>query len=244
MVARWELRRLTEPSDPDLHAMAALMHAVFPDPNTVLGLDRLQEFVGQRTSDRVFNALAAKEAGEVVGCVVFSYVPASNCGFSEYIAVAGDVRGGGLGRYLFEARRELLTQQAAAAGQRICNGLFIEADNPRRVPVALMEQERATAIDTRERLEIFAHLGFKRVDVSYVQPPLGPGKQAVTYLDLLFAPWVGELSSIDPAWVTDTVEPIWRSWSPDTYADELSALQARMSRPDVALRPLLEADES
>jgi GNAT superfamily N-acetyltransferase len=241
----WELRRLTDAHDPDLHAMAALMHAVFPDQNTVLGLDRLQEFVGQRTSDRVFNAVVAKEAGEVVGCVVFSYVPASNCGFSEYIAVAGNVRGGGLGRYLFDARRNLLDEQAGAAGQRACSGLFIEADNPLRVPAALMEQERETAIDTRERLRIFAHLGFKRVDVAYVQPPLGPGKQAVIYLDLLFAPWatVGELQSIDPTWVTGTVEPIWRSWSPDTFAAELSKLQAHITRPTVALRPLLEPEK-
>jgi GNAT superfamily N-acetyltransferase len=240
---RWELRRLTEPSDPDLHAMAALMHAVFPDPNVVLGLDRLQEFVGERTGDRVFNALVAKEAGEVVGCVVFSYVPASNCGFSEYIAVAGTLRGGGLGRYLFEARRDLLNEHARAGGQRACNGLFIEADNPLRVPAGLMEQERETAIDARERLQIFAHLGFKRVDVAYVQPPLGPGKQAVTYLDLLFAPWVGDVQSIDPTWVIQTVEPIWRSWSPDTYAAELSTLQAHISRPTVALRPLIEPEE-
>jgi GNAT superfamily N-acetyltransferase len=242
-VARWELRRLTEPRDPDLSGMAALMHAVFPDENTVLGLDRLQEFVGQPTSDRVFNAVVAKGARNVKGCVVFSYVPAGNCGFSEYIAVAGDVRGSGLGRYLFEARRDLLNEQAKAAGHQVCNGLFIEADNPLRVPVELMEQERETAIDAVKRLQIFAHLGFKRVDVAYVQPPLGPGKHAVTYLDLLFAPWatVADLQSIDPAWVTDTVEPIWRSWSPETYAAELSALRARIGqRPTLALLPVLE----
>jgi N-acetylglutamate synthase-like GNAT family acetyltransferase len=241
---RRHLRRLTEAHDPDLSAMAGLLHAVFADPNTVLSLDRLQEFVGETTSDRVFNAVIAREEGEIVGCVVFSYVPKSNCGFSEYIAVASNRRGGGLGRYLFEARRDLLNEQAAASGQPACNGLFIEADNPARVPADLLEQERETAIDAHERLQIFAHLGFKRVDVAYVQPPLGPGKEAVTYLDLLFVPWIGDLQSIDRTWVTDTLQPIWRSWSPETYAAEESMLRARITRPTVRLLPLLKPETS
>jgi hypothetical protein len=237
MLAR-EMRRLSDPDDPDLEAMAGLLQAVFPDPNTVLGLDRLREFVAERGANRVFNAMVARDTGNVVGCTVFSYVPASNCGFSEYIAADQRVRGGGLGRALFDARRAVLDEQARSAGRGACNGLFIEADNPARVPTALGEQERQTAMDAAERLSVFAHFGFKRVDVAYVQPPLAVEKAAVSYMDLLFAPWRGQASAIDSAWIIETLEPIWRAWSADTWAVELSALRERIRGPTVPLSAL------
>src|SRR5437868_15391603 len=96
----WQLKRLTDPDDPELVALASLLHQVFADPNTVLSLERLQEFVAEHTNERVFYAVVARQAERVVrqaervvGCIVFSYVPATNCGFSEYVAVASDVRG-------------------------------------------------------------------------------------------------------------------------------------------------------
>src|SRR5207237_10203743 len=107
----WQLKRLTDPDDPDLAALATLLHEVFADPNTVLGLERLREFVAERTNERVFNAVVATQAERVAGCIVFSYVPASNCGFSECLAVASDLRGAGLGRGLGYARRALRDQQ-------------------------------------------------------------------------------------------------------------------------------------
>lgn len=234
------LRSITGADDPDLASMAALLHAVFPDQNTVLGLERLREFVAERNPGRAFNMLIVKDNDVVVGCTVFSYVPASNCGFSEYIAVSQAIRGGGTGRRLFDARREVLDRRARTAGYEACNGLFIEADNPRRVPPELLERERQTAIDAQERLRVFAHLGFRRVDVAYVQPPLGVGKEPVSYMDLLFAPWRARVDAIDSTWVTDTVQPIWRAWSPDTYRGELAALQASLPRPTVRLVQLID----
>ena len=234
----FSLHQLTDPDDADLESVAALLLAVFPDPNTVLGLDRLLEFLGQSSHERVFNVLAAKESDRLVGCAVFSYVPVSNCGFSEYIAVTKNARGGGLGRKLFDARRGLLDQHARATGRDACRGLFIEADSPARVPTELLKQERTTAIDAEERLRVFAHFGFKRVDIQYVQPPLGYGKEAVTYLDLLFAPWAEMSRAIEAEVIVQTLEPVWRAWSPQTYQAELDVLRSRLTRPTVALMPL------
>src|SRR5947208_175451 len=82
-----------------------------------------------------------------------------------------------------------------------------------RTPSELLEQERATAMDAAERLRVFAHLGFFRVALLYVQPPLGEGKEPVTYLDLLFAPWhEGALaaSKVPTEWVLGTLGPVWQ----------------------------------
>jgi GNAT superfamily N-acetyltransferase len=234
----------SDPDDPDLAALVALLERTLADPNTVLGIDRVREFVASPGAGREFRVLVARSGADVVGGAIFSYVPASNCGFSEYIVTAPDIRGAGLGRRIFNARKAILDKCASAHGfTHGCNGLFIEVDNPERTPPELLAAERITALDARERLRIFGHLGFLRVDVRYVQPPLAPDKTAVDYLDLLFAPWTSlqPSSSITASWVTRTVEPIWRAWAPETYAAELGRLRTDLGDRDVRLYPLAEA---
>jgi GNAT superfamily N-acetyltransferase len=234
-VASRMMQLIADPADRQLEALAALLAATFADPDTILGLDRLQEFVAAPDGPRAFRVLVASQDGRVVGGSVFSYVPASNCGFSEYIVVAAESRGRGLGRALFEARRLALDALAAGSGYQGCNGLFIEVDSPRRTPPDYLARERVTALDAAERLRVFAHLGFRRLDMRYVQPPLAVGKSAVDYLDLLFAPWVQVLAAVPAQWVLDTVEPIWRSWSPMAAETYLAEMRRRLGDRPVRL---------
>src|SRR5205823_2934359 len=203
MTTTEELKTVTDPADPDLLALVQLLERTLADPNTVLGIDRVRDFVAEPKGDREFGVLVARTPEEIVGGAVFSYVPASNCGFSEYIVTASHIRGAGLGRRIFDARKALLDAAAARYHFERCNGLFIEVDNPERTPPAFLEAERVTALDAHERLRIFGHLGFQHVDVRYIQPPLAPGKLAVDYLDLLFAPWspLAQPHAIPAAWV-------------------------------------------
>jgi len=233
------LNEITRPDDPRLAAFAALLLRTFSDPNSVLGLDRMQEFLTERNG-REFTVLVVEdEAGRVIGGSVFSYVPKANCGFSEYLVVEPHARGGGLGRKLFDRRKGILDGRAARHGSGACRGLFIEVDSPERMPPEVLEAERDSSIDARERLRIFGHLGFRRVDVQYVQPPLGTGKEAVDYLDLLFASWQSEMALIPAEWILDTVEPVWRSWTPVTAAQYLQEFRDRLgSARLVSLEPL------
>src|SRR5207245_7599255 len=132
--------------------------------------------------------LVATDAAEkIVGATIFSYVVASNCAFSEYIVSAPDVRSTGVGRQLFDGRKALLDTAARQHGRgKACRGVFIEVDNPDRTPADLLAQEQETALDARERWRIFDHLGFRRLDLAYVHPPLGEGKAAVDYMHLMF----------------------------------------------------------
>ena len=106
-----------------------------------------------------------RKAGLLLGGTVFSYVPATNCGFSEYLVVRKERHGQGLGRRLFDARRAVLDELAQQSQAGACSGLFIEADNPERTPADLQARERETAMDALVRLQVFAHLGFLRVDI-------------------------------------------------------------------------------
>jgi hypothetical protein len=235
------VRRVRDPEDRALAELSSLLHAAFADPNTVLELDRMQAFLAQplpRQPDRHFCVVVAEEGSVVAGGTVFSYVPATHCGFSEYLVARKERHGQGLGRLLFDARQAVLNELARESGQTSCRGLFIEADNPQRTPPDLQARERETAMDAVTRLQVFAHLGFLRVEVDYVQPPLGPGKQPVAYLDLLFAPWderVRQEARVPAAWVSDTLCPIWASWAPEDAASDCEALRHRLGTSPVAL---------
>jgi GNAT superfamily N-acetyltransferase len=223
------LNEVTRPDDPRLVALAALLERTFADPDSVLELERIQEFLGDNsdTSARWFHILVAENSvGGVVGGSIFSYVPESNCGFSEYLLLAPESRGRGLGRQLFDRRRAILDQRANRNGHLRCNGLFIEVDSPQRTPPEMLAAERETSLDAYQRLELFAHLGFKRVDVAYVQPPLGAGQHAVEYLDLLFASWQLPPWGVVPLEiVTQTIAPIWSAWAAESAVSQLEQLR-------------------
>jgi GNAT superfamily N-acetyltransferase len=213
------LNLVTQPHDPRLVALAGLLARTFADPNSVLGLDRLQEFLSSdpHTFGREFRVLVAEDhPNRVIGGSVFSYIPASNCGFSEYLVLERATRGQGLGRELFDGRGAILDELANRYGKVRCRGVFIEVDSPERTPRELLDAERASSMDARERLSVFAHLGFRKVDVPYVQPPLDPGKESVDYLDLLFAPspWSLPMGVMPVEWILQTLEPIWTAWTP------------------------------
>ena len=223
---------ITRPDDARLAAFAALLMRTFSDPNSVLGLDRMQQFLAEdpAATGRNFNVLVAEDSGQLIGGSVFSYVPASNCGFSEYLVLDRAARGHGLGRKLFDQRSALLDRYANPHGHVRCRGLFIEVDSPERTPPEMLAAEQESSIDAVERLRIFGHLGFKRVDVAYVQPPLDADKQSVDYLDLLFVPsaWSLPMGVIPVEWILKTLEPIWTAWTPALAPQYLSEFHKRI----------------
>jgi hypothetical protein len=238
------LKQIEQPADPRLAEVHALLAETLADPNTVLGLDRLREFLAANGpgAPRHFYVLVAQDAnGKIAGATIFSYVVASNCGFSEYIVTGGAVRGTGMGRQLVDRRKALLDTAARTHGFERCRGVFIEVDHPDRAPAEFLERERVTALDAWERWRIFEHLGFRRVDLAYVQPPLAIGGATVDYMDLMFLAWeeaAREAGHIPSAWILDTLQVIWSSWAPGSWAAPHARLRAQLGVADVALLPL------
>jgi hypothetical protein len=171
---------------------------------------------------------------------MFSYIPRAICGFSEYLVVDQPLRGQGVGRALFDRRKALLDADARRGGRPACNGLFIEVDSPWRTPPELLA---ADGFDATERLRVFQHLGFQRVSLAYVQPPLAPGKAPVDHMDLLFAPWTSaaadgpfDAARVSATWIVATLETIWSAWAPPLSGPYLGQLQRQLgTRPDVPL---------
>jgi GNAT superfamily N-acetyltransferase len=241
MRADVRLREIVAAEDPALGELSVLLARTFADPNVVLSADRLRTFLRDNRADgpREFCVLVAEStapASRLRGGTVFSYVPAAGCGFSEYLVVDAARRGEGLGRRLVEARTARLDTAARAAGLPAAHGTFIETDDPRRIPAELARLERQTAMDPVARVRLFAHLGFRLVDVPYVQPPLGPGQAAVDYLQLLFAPAAPDRQELPTEWLLATLEPIWTAWAPDTAAAQLARLRVSLTTPTLVLR--------
>jgi GNAT superfamily N-acetyltransferase len=222
---------ITHPDDPRLSDLAALLERTFADPNSVLGLDRLREFLSGHTREpsREFHVIVAqnRDTADVVGLSIFSYVPKSNCGFSEYLVVDHHLRGQGQGRALFDRRKTVLDAAAARRGHGACRGLFIEVDSPWRTPRALLDAE---SFDAMDRLRVFGHLGFRRIAIAYVQPPLAPGKAPVNTMDLLFAPWSSDArrDAISTDWIAATLGPIWSAWAPSVAEAYLAQLDEQL----------------
>jgi hypothetical protein len=174
--------------------------------------------------------------------VVFNYVVASLCGFSEYLVVAKGCRRRGVGRLLVDARQALLHARARECGFGGARGVFIEVESPHRTPEDILAEDRRAALDPWDRWRAFHRMGFFRTSVPYVQPPLGRGKAPVYYLDLFFAPWDAAAAGercIPFDWVIETVGPIWRGWAPDLYQESLDWLRRAAGGGQVKLIPLL-----
>ncbi|HEY1293685.1 MAG TPA: hypothetical protein VGJ60_11430 [Chloroflexota bacterium] len=232
------LGEVTRPEDPRLGDLSRLLERTFADPNSVLGLDRIQQFLSESATDgpRRFHVTVAEHRGppEVVGLSIFSYVVRSNCGFSEYLVVDQFLRQRGLARALFDQRKAILDADAVRHGHAACSGLFIEVDNPWRTPADLLARE---SFDPVERLRVFAHFGFRRVALAYTQPPLAPDKDAVDHMDLLFVPWAraSQTDAIPSEWILRTLEPIWSAWTPESAGTYLERLRRELTTPTVAL---------
>ncbi|HEY2593507.1 MAG TPA: hypothetical protein VGK33_06380, partial [Chloroflexota bacterium] len=233
-LTQFRLEEITGPEDARLGDLAALLERTFADPNSVLGLDRIRQFLSEpagNDAQRRFHVVAAEsaDAARILGLSIFSYVPRANCGFSEYMVVDQHLRGRGLGRALFDRRKATLDADASRHAQSACNGVFIEVDSPWRTPPELLA---ADSFDAHERLRIFRHLGFRRVSLAYVQPPLAPDKAPVEHLDLLFAPWAtrprGE-SELSARWIVDTLAAIWSAWAPSVAPTYLAQLQQQLT---------------
>ncbi|WP_027480918.1 GNAT family N-acetyltransferase, partial [Deinococcus pimensis] len=180
--------------------------------------------------------VVAERAGEVVGGTLFHYLAAANAGFSSFMATAPEVRGQGVARLLHEERLRVLDD---AAGGRV-EGVFIDVVAPDRLTEEEREAERRVGSDPLRRRQVFARLGFRRVDVPYEQPTGGPDGGPVTNMDLLFCPRE-PAETVPLALVLDTMRAYWIGWLGEKRTERaLAALADRAGHR--AELPLLPAD--
>ncbi|RSK25989.1 GNAT family N-acetyltransferase [Bacillus sp. HMF5848] len=167
--------RVTSIEDPLFKKMHDLMKEVFP-PEEVLAFD-LWKGPLEDPSIRVFVVV---DKNQVVGTTEYRYYPDWSIAMTDFTIIGR--HGMGIGPFIVEKRNEDL--QALSNGE--LSGMFAEIYDPYRVKDH--EFGGVKTMDPFVRREVLSHLGYKRLDFSYVHPSWHNDGEAVSGLDLCFMP--------------------------------------------------------
>lgn len=188
-----EYSRITSIEDPNFKKLHDLMKEIFP-PEEVLEYELWKEPL-EDPSIRVF--VAVKE-DQVVGATEYRYYPDWNIAMTDFTIISKP--GLGLGRFLAQNRLKDLNL-LAKENDKVLFGMFAEIYDPYRVEHHVFGSVKV--MDPYVRREVLSHLGYKRLDLSYVHPSWENNGEAVEGLDLCFMPTDDELGQLPAALVED-----------------------------------------
>jgi GNAT superfamily N-acetyltransferase len=198
------IRQVDDPHDAAIAGFGKMQEAAYFAPETLIP----GRYIPQLLANPARNFLIVAELdGRVVGGALFHWLAEAGSGFSSFLGVERSLRGQGIARRLHERRFEVLDR---AAGGHV-PGVFIDVVSPVRMPPEEIEREHNAGSDPFERRRVFAHLGFRQVDIRYEQPVGGPNGGPVTILDLLFCPHE-PTDEIPTALVVATMQAYWTPW--------------------------------
>ena len=171
-----EYSRITNIEDPLFKQMHELMQEVFP-PEEVLEFSLWKEPL----EDPGIRVFVAVHEGRVVGATEYRYYQDFNVAMTDFTIIGQ--AGLGIGPFLAQKRLVDLQNLAAENGKKLF-GMFAEIYDPYRA--LHHEFGGIKPMDPYVRREVLAHLGYKRIDFSYVHPSWNNDGEAVTGLDHCF----------------------------------------------------------
>jgi hypothetical protein len=222
-----EYIRLTSIEDPLFAKLHNLMKEVFP-PEEVLEFDLWKEPL-EDPSIRVF---AAVHEDEVVGVTEYRYYPDWNIAMTDFTIVGRP--GLGLGRFIAEKRMEDLQRLAKERGVELF-GMFAEIYDPYRR--GDHDFGGVKTMDPYVRREVLSHLGYERLDFTYVHPSWENDGTAVAGLDLCFMPLDSSVKELPAAQVVDFLT-VYYSVLENKPQEWLDMIQQLKNKQTVQLLPL------
>ena len=212
------VREVRDPADPAIQGFGRVQTLAYFAPEMLIPASYIPRMLND--SRRNFLVVAELDS-RVVGGTVFHYLADPGTGFSSFMGVDRSFRGRGIARQLHTERFRVLDR---AAGDRV-PGVFIDVVNPTRMSQSDLARDHQVGFDPWQRRRAFAHLGFRQVDIQYVQPVGGPNGGPVTDLDLLYCPHE-PAESVPTALVVATMRAYWSPWlgqAAPRYAGQLEA---------------------
>ena len=119
----------------------------------------------------------ARYENEIVGGLIYNYLPMANLGFVEFISVSPKFKGKNIAQSLMNSAFQKLQEEAKARGLPRPLGILGEAD--------FREPHTKTS-----KINFFKKMNVQLLKYDYVQPALEQGKQALDYLRMIFIPAV------------------------------------------------------
>jgi GNAT superfamily N-acetyltransferase len=123
-----------------------------------------------------YHIILGLEDDRPVAACISDYLAESNCAAIEYILVAENRRGSGIGRAIHDYAVKVATADARAAGALQLNSIMIEVNDPYCAPPEL------DTIDAFSRVMMWHKWGYQRLVFPYQQPALSEEQSAIDYL--------------------------------------------------------------
>jgi GNAT superfamily N-acetyltransferase len=205
------VREVTDPDDKAIVGFGTMQRAAYFAPETLIPaqyVPRMLAGAGETGTRRNF-LIIAELNGKVVGGTLFHWLDDAGSGFSSFLGVDRKMRRQGIARRMHELRFLILDRAAGGPGK--APGVFIDVVNPTRMSTQEIARERTAGSDPWLRRRVFAHLGFRQVDIRYEQPVGGPNGGPVTILDLLYCPRQ-PAPTVSTALVVATMQAYWSPW--------------------------------
>ncbi len=221
-----EFIRITNLEDPLFKQMYQLMKDVFPKEE-VLAFDLWKEPL-EDPSIRVFVAV---HQGKVVGATEYRYYEDFNVAMTDF-TIIGEA-GLGAGPFLAEKRLEDL-HELASANEKKLFGMFAEIYDPYQVEHHSFGGVKP--MDPYVRREVLAHLGYKRIDFTYVHPSWNNDGEAVKGLDLCFLPMEKGTTDLPTPLVVEFLRRYY-TVLPNKPESWLSMIEDLQSKSRIALLP-------
>jgi hypothetical protein len=221
-----EYKRITSIEDPNFKKLHQLMGEIFPSEE-VLEFDLWKEPL-EDPGIRVFVAI---HDNQVVGATEYRYYPDWNIAMTDFTIISRP--GLGLGRFLAQNRLKDLNQLAMENGKELF-GMFAEIYDPYQ---AEHQFGGVKVMDPVVRREVLSHLGYKRLDFTYVHPSWENNGEAVKGLDLCFMPANDELEQL-PANLVVNFLTTYYAVLPNKPQEWLDMIDSMRKKETISLLPL------
>jgi hypothetical protein len=219
--------RITSIHDPLFKQMHQLMQVVFP-PEEILEFELWKEPL-EDPGIRVFVAVHEEK---VVGATEYRYYEDFNVAMTDFTIIGQPNLG--IGRFLAQNRAEDLIELASENGKPM-TGMFAEIYDPYQVDDYPFGGVKP--MNPYVRREVLSHLGYKRLNFSYVHPSWNNDGEAVTGLDLCFLPSDDTLENLDADLIVQFLRRYYAVLpnKPEQWSEMVEQLE---NRETVSLLPL------
>jgi len=207
--------------------MHQLLGTIFP-PEEVLAYELWREPL----EDPTIHVYVALHDGKVVGATEYRYYADMQVAMTDFTIIGEPNMG--IGRFLMRQREKDLQKLAAKAGNTPI-GMFAEIYDPYRAQSH--EFGGVSPMNPIVRREVLSHMGYKRLNFTYVHPSWDHEGNAVSELDLCFLPADEELQKL-PANLIATFLETYYSALPNKPKQWLDMVDKLKSKTDVELMPL------
>lgn len=149
---------------------------LFPRREEVETVDNIKKYLSLKKTGfygkNNYHILILKLNNKVIGFIIGDYYFSSGISFIEFIGIDSSYVKRGYSKILIEKFLDLVKEDSARSNS-ILNGILIEVEKPE-------------SIDSPGSFPFWDHMGFKKIECKYVQPPLSDDKEPAKDLMLMY----------------------------------------------------------